>query len=57
MIKVKIIFKDGTLDEFFAEESYASYAEGKLILWTSDKGDIISYPTNDIKKIIEMDIE
>lgn len=53
MIKVKIIFKDSQVEEFFAHDSYSDVAEGRLVFWNTDKGDTISYPTKNIKKIIE----
>lgn len=57
MKKVTVYFKDGTNETFYAQSSYDDTADGRMLYWGLENGDIISFPTSEIRKIVEQDVE
>lgn len=57
MYKVTVEFLDNApVDTFYAEDSYKESNEGRMVYWTLDNGDLLSYPTYRIKKIVEKEV-
>lgn len=53
-MQVKITFRDGSVKEFYADQSYQSYNEGRLVYWEDkESGKGITYPVDLIAEIIE----
>lgn len=57
MIKVFIEFINGKTDVFYAEGSFESTAQGRIVYWTQDGGKLVSYPVDVIFSIKEQDAD
>lgn len=53
MYKVNVLYLDGTDQAFYAISSYEYTADGRIVYWEKEGGEIMSVPVHVIKRIIE----